>query len=102
MIVAILCTSYLLISPFVLLIIRIKNRRNKRSISLVGKWNGLLILTGTAIVLNNLILMTRMLVNSLRAYSEIVLHIILNYGLTVLCFVSLGLYDGELEQINAN
>ncbi len=87
MIVAILCTSYLLISPFVLLIIRIKNRRNKRSISLVGKWNGLLILTGTAIVLNNLILMTRMLVNSLRAYSEIVLHIILNYGLTVLCFV---------------
>ena len=95
MILAICCTGYLLISPFVLLVTGIKNRRKKQSVSIVGKWNRILILTGTAMVLNNLLLISRMLVNSLRSYSEIVLHILLNYGLTVVCLVSFGFILGN-------
>ena len=67
----------------------IRRRRKKYPASSLQKWNSILILTGTAIVINNSILAARMLVDILRADSEIVAHIIINYELTALGVVSI-------------
>ena len=89
LILAILCVVYLIVSPFVLLFQGIRRRRKKHPASSLQRWNSILILTGTAIVINNFILAARMLMDSLRAYSEIVAHIMINYGLTALGVVSI-------------
>ena len=89
LILTILCVVYLIVSPFVLLFQGIRRRRKKQPASPLQKWNSILILTGTAIVINNLILVARMLMNTFRAYSEIVAHIMINYGLTALGVVSI-------------
>ncbi|NMO94241.1 serine hydrolase domain-containing protein [Paenibacillus lemnae] len=83
---AVLAIAYFLIAPFVLLLLGVMNRRRggippaPRAVSrklVVG-----LTLTGTSIVLNNLILALRMLSNYERAYAEVYPHIIINYVLT--------------------
>jgi CubicO group peptidase (beta-lactamase class C family) len=89
LILTILCVVYLIVSPFVLLFQGIRRRRKKQPASPLQRWNSILILTGTAIVINNLILVARMLINNFRAYSEIVAHIIINYGLAALGMVSI-------------
>ncbi|MGG3926735.1 serine hydrolase [Metabacillus fastidiosus] len=89
LILAVLSVGYFIISPLILLFREISRRRKKHPVSPLQRWNSILILTGTAIVINNFILIARMLIDSFRAYSEITAHIIMNYGLTALGVVSL-------------
>ncbi|MGG3888257.1 serine hydrolase domain-containing protein [Metabacillus fastidiosus] len=86
---AVLSVGYFIVSPLILLFHGIRRRRKKHPASPLQRWNSILILTGTAIVINNFILIARMLIDNLRAYSEITAHIIINYGLTALGVVSL-------------
>lgn len=89
LILAILSVVYLIVSSFVLLFQGIQRRRKKHPKTSFQRWHSTLILTGTAIVLNIFILAFRMLIDSFRAYSEIVAHIVINYGLTALGAVSI-------------
>ncbi|MEC2077558.1 serine hydrolase [Metabacillus fastidiosus] len=88
LILAVLSIGYFIISPLILLFRGISRRRKKHPVSPLQRWNSILILTGTATVINNFILIARMLIDSFRAYSEIIVHIIINYGLTALGVVS--------------
>ncbi|GAB2544126.1 serine hydrolase domain-containing protein [Gracilibacillus alcaliphilus] len=83
------CAVYFLISPL-LLMLRIfwRWRKRQRSTSLT-KWNWLLNLSGTVMILNILVLAVRMLTNAMRAYSELLVHFILNYAFTAISLISL-------------
>lgn len=83
-ILSIFCVIYFLISPFVLLVLWILNLRKKRKFKKVEKWNCILLLTNTGIVINVGILASKILVNSYRSYSEFTPHFYANYGLTAL------------------
>ncbi|UQZ36482.1 hypothetical protein C2I18_24875 [Paenibacillus sp. PK3_47] len=83
---AALAIAYFIISPFVLLVQAVLNKRRGgiRTVPRAGsrKVAAGLTLTGTGIVVNNLVLALRMLSNSERAYAEVYPQIIINYGLT--------------------
>lgn len=86
--------AYFMIAPFVLLVRGISRIRKRIPAIAAQRVHTALILSGTAIVLNNIILLLRMLVNNFRAYSEILPHMILNYGFTALsaiCMIVLAL-----------
>lgn len=77
---AVLAVVYFIVSPFILLVQSVLNKRRLRAGSprlVTG-----LTLTGTSIVANNLILALRMLSNNERAYSEVYPQLVINYGLT--------------------
>lgn len=81
---------YFIIAPIVLLVRGIIRRRKKTPVKAIQRWHSGLILTGTAVVLNNALLMLRMLVNPFSSYPGISPHIILNYGLTALSVILVG------------
>ncbi|MBT2289328.1 beta-lactamase family protein [Paenibacillus albidus] len=85
-ILAVVSVLYFIMAPFVLLVRAILNKRRRitRSAPLSVIHNIVvgLTLTGTGMVINNLLLAIRMLSNNERAYSEVFPQIILNYVLT--------------------
>lgn len=80
--VLVYCVIYFLICPVVIAIIAIWKIIGKRVSIRFSKRIYLLHLTGTFLLINNVILVVRMLVNSNRSYSEIVVHLVLNYAFT--------------------
>ncbi len=91
---AALAIVYFIVAPFILLLQWILNKRRAqtrrplRGVSrkpVVG-----LILTGTGIVVNNLVLALRMLSNYERPYAEVYPQIIINYALTGLAVLFLA------------
>lgn len=86
-----ICTAYFFISSIILSIKFAWNKRKKRRPSAIAKWHYLLNLSAAALLINVLVLAARMLDNYARAYTEIVIHIILNYGLTVISLSLVGL-----------
>ncbi|AIQ29646.1 hypothetical protein P40081_16905 [Paenibacillus sp. FSL P4-0081] len=93
-VLAALAILYFVIAPFVLLIQAILNKRRAgtrpapRAVSRMLAAG--LTLTGTGIVVNNLILALRMLSNNERAYAEVYPQILVNYGLTGLAVLFLA------------
>ena len=83
---AALAIVYFMIAPLVLLVQAILNKR--RAGAQPAARNNIrnlaagLTLTGTGIVVNNLVLALRMLSNNERAYAEVYPHILVNFGLT--------------------
>lgn len=95
--------AYFLISPIILAIFAIRRRRKKLKTTFMMKWNSLLLLSGTAMLINVIVLAVRMLTKPMRAYSELLIHFILNYGLTainLLAFVIILLYWKKTQLTN--
>lgn len=87
-------TLYFLITPLILLILKFKNRKKELEIE-NKKFNfyySMLILCGTTTVLNNLICITRIMMNKFRTFVEIKPHLLLNYPLLV-CTVIAALFS---------
>lgn len=87
LIIVLICTLYFFISAVVFTIGFAWRKRKKRSLSTSAKWHYLLNLSAVAILINVIVLVARMLNNYARAYSEIVIHIYLNYALTAASLV---------------
>lgn len=68
-----------------LMFIMLKKKLKKEVYSPISVWYFALNFCSTALLINIMVLALRMLQNSDRAYSEIILHIWLNYGLTAAC-----------------
>ncbi|UOE56132.1 hypothetical protein [Cytobacillus oceanisediminis] len=70
-------TLYFLIAPLILLILKFKNR--KKQLELEDKrfnfYYSMLILCGTTTVLNNLICITRIMMNKFRTFAEVKPHL---------------------------
>lgn len=88
LLIAIVGSLYFLITPFVLLIKKMRNKKNTVKIPIkynsMKKKHGLLVLTGTALFLNNGLLILRMLNNNYRSFAEMRIHIVINYPLVTL------------------
>ncbi|MBB6445565.1 serine hydrolase domain-containing protein [Bacillus benzoevorans] len=82
---------YFIIAPFVILVRGIIRKRRKIPAESHQRWNSGIILSGTAIVLNNVLMFLRLMINPFASYSEMVPHIILNYGLTALSVICVGI-----------
>ncbi|CAM4255952.1 CubicO group peptidase (beta-lactamase class C family) [Paenibacillus endophyticus] len=86
---------YFAVAPIVMLIqsllFRNKNRLKSREQAFFGHIVRGLTLVGTGLIANNLILALRMLSNYERAYSEIIVHIIMNDIFAVLAVLLAGL-----------
>ncbi|WNS45560.1 serine hydrolase domain-containing protein [Paenibacillus sp. MMS20-IR301] len=87
---AVLAVAYFIIAPFVLLVLAILNKRRAGTRRASRKLAAGLTLTGTGIIVNNLVLALRMLSNNERAYAEVYPQIMVNYGLTGLAVVFLA------------
>lgn len=78
-------TLYFLIAPLILLFLKFKNR--KKQLELEDKrfnfYYSILILCGTMTVFNNLICITRIMMNKFRTFAEVNPHLLLNYPLLV-------------------
>ena len=87
LIIALLSGLYFLITPLVLLIKKMfsKTKKLKKSSSSNVL---LLVLNGTALIINNAMLILRMLMNNYRSFSEMRIHILLNYPLVLLAILS--------------
>ena len=79
---------YFLISPFVLIVLAFLRRRRKQITATATKWNGVLTFSGTALAVNIVLLIIRMLSKPMRTYSEMLLHFIGNYVFTVISLIS--------------
>lgn len=91
---AVLVIVYFIIAPLVLLVKAILNKRRTRTRpaprAFSRKLEAGLTLTGTGIVVNNLVLALRMLSNNERAYDEVYPQILVNYALTGLAVLFLA------------
>ncbi|OKP94120.1 serine hydrolase [Paenibacillus sp. P32E] len=91
---AVLAVVYFIIAPFVLLVQTILNKRRARTRPASSAASRKLVvgltLSGTGIVVNNLVLALRMLSNNERAYAEVYPQILVNYGLTGLAILFLA------------
>lgn len=91
---ALLAILYFMIAPIVLLVQAILNKRKSRTRpalrGISRKPVAGLTLTGTGIVVNNLVLALRMLGNNERPYAEVYPHIIVNYVLSGLAALFLA------------
>jgi hypothetical protein len=103
LLVVILSTLYFLVTPIVLLI---GKWRKKRGGVDVASGNGglpkaitLLVLCGAAILANNALLLVRMIVNNYRSFSEVRIHILLNYPLAGLAFILTILVASNLKSL---
>ena len=88
-----LCAAYFSVMLLVMPVGRMVSRRKDRPLPagrFVRRYTALINLTGAALLANNLLLLARMLMNADRAYSEIQIHFLVNYGLTVGAFVFIG------------
>lgn len=83
------CLIYFIISPLLLFLRALLRRRKQQPATALAKWNWLLNLSGTAIILNVLSLAVRMLTSPNRSYSELIIHFGLNYLLTVTSLAAL-------------
>ncbi|WP_068676789.1 serine hydrolase [Oceanobacillus sp. Castelsardo] len=82
------CIVFFLVSTIILMVRGLLRWRKKKAFSTMVKWNSILHLSGMALVVNVMVLMVRMLANSNRAYSEIIIHFILNYTFTFTSILS--------------
>ncbi|WP_052400789.1 serine hydrolase domain-containing protein [Oceanobacillus jeddahense] len=82
------CVVYFLINPFILFVQAILQKRRKKKILMVTKWNWILTLSGTALAVNIVVLIIRMLNKPMRMYSELFPHFIGNYVFSVTSFIS--------------
>lgn len=93
-VLAALAIVYFMIAPFVLLVQAILNKRRVRTGPATHSVSRRLVvgltLTGTGIVVNNLVLALRMLSNNERSYAEVYPQIMVNYGLTGLAALFLA------------
>lgn len=91
LVTAAISAAYFIITPFVLLIISLYRRKQKHSESspnlFVSRYHTLLVLCGSATIINISVLVVRMLNNNYRSFSEVKIHILLNYPL--IAFASL-------------
>lgn len=83
------CIVFFLVTALILLVRCSLHWRKKKAFSIMMRWNAALHLSGMALVVNVMVLMGRMLVNSNRAYSEIIIHFTLNYLFTFTCLLSM-------------
>ena len=83
--VSIGCLFFILAPGILLVIGLIKHRRSKRTLDI---WFGLMLASGLALVINNVILVMRMLVDNYRSFSEVQLQLILNYPFALLGIVA--------------
>ncbi|WP_080874500.1 serine hydrolase domain-containing protein [Oceanobacillus timonensis] len=79
---------YFLISPIVLIVLAWLRRRKRQKTVSAAKWNWVLTLSGTALAVNIVILIARMLTNATRPYSELLPHFIGNYIVTIISLIS--------------
>lgn len=79
---------YFLIAPIVLIVLAFLRRRRKQKTASATKWNAVLALSGTALAVNIVLLIVRMLSKPMRTYSEMLLHFIGNYVFTVVSLIS--------------
>lgn len=82
---------YFIIAPFVLLVRGVLRKRKGLRAKGYQRWHSALVLSGTALVLNIILLMVRMLLNPFSTYGSIWLQIGLNYVFTALSLVSLAM-----------
>jgi len=89
--IAAISAAYFIITPFLLLITKLYRKKKKRSESsphhFVSRLHTLLVLCGSATIINASILVMRMLSNNYRSFSEVKIHILLNYPLIGLAAV---------------
>ena len=85
LVIAALSAAYFIITPFMLLMTSLYQKKKKHSESsphqFVSRLHTLLVLCGSATVINVAILVMRMLSNNYRSFSEVKIHILLNYPL---------------------
>jgi len=93
MIIAISSVVFFLIAPVVMLVMFLRGRKRDVQYTKFSVWNNGLVLSGTLLVLNNLILVGRFLANPFRTSAEMMPHIGLNY---VLFMLSAALAIGTL------
>jgi len=84
MIIVVSNAIFFLIAPVVMLIMFLWSRKKGVKYTKFSVWNNGLVLSGTLLVLNNLILVGRFLANPFRTSAEMMPHIGLNYGLLIL------------------
>lgn len=77
------CFVYFVVTPFVLIVTSVLNRRRKSSTIKIRKWVYLLNIAGTALIANVSLLAMRMLNNSDRGYFEVIPQIVVNYVLMI-------------------
>ncbi|MBV0908897.1 hypothetical protein KQ939_09495 [Planococcus sp. CP5-4] len=83
LILFVVCRAYFFISTIVLSIKFAWRRSKKRRSSTIAKWHYGLNVSASALLVNVFVLVARMLEDFARAYSEIAMHIYLNYVLTL-------------------
>ncbi|WP_185970880.1 serine hydrolase domain-containing protein [Alkalicoccobacillus porphyridii] len=86
-VLAIICVLFFLICPIILLVKSIKNR--KRKMKRMSIWPSILIMSGTATVINVVILAARLLTKYERAYAEIAFQVMLNSIFSGIAIVSM-------------
>ena len=96
------CIVYFFSSPFVLMVRAFLRWRRKKKTAAITKWNGLLNLSGTLVVLNVFVLAVRMLTNPTRAYSELLAHFVLNYIFTasILIFLVMTIVNWKKSKLS--
>ncbi|MCU9614912.1 beta-lactamase family protein [Caldibacillus lycopersici] len=94
----IFCTVYFLVSSIFLLVRAILKHQQRKPSTTISKWNGLLHLSGTGIIVNIFVLAIRMLTNSNRAYSELYIHFGLNYAFTVCSLLSIVIICFQMKK----
>jgi len=76
---------FFLITPFVLLIGKVRRRIRRGGKSrLVNRLTAVQVFCGTALIINNLVLVVRMLENNYRSFAEVRIHVLLNYPLAII------------------
>ncbi|MCR3923200.1 MAG: hypothetical protein NUK65_11915, partial [Firmicutes bacterium] len=87
----IVAVLYLIITPLILQLGKLLHKKDDVTALSANvrmqKLASLLLLTGTAIVLNNIVLVVRMLINNYRSFSEVRLQVLLNYPLATVAAV---------------
>ncbi|MCK9221162.1 MAG: beta-lactamase family protein [Limnochordia bacterium] len=81
----IVSASYFSIIPLAFLL---RRWRKRSSLTKYEKRNMLLVLCGTALLVNNAALVVRMLLNNYRSFSEVRIHILSNYPLMALAMIA--------------
>jgi len=88
LLIVIISALYFIITPIVLLIGKWRYKKVDAKVpplnSRVQKIVALLVLCGTATIINNAVLIIRILINTYRSFAEVKIHIFLNYPLVIL------------------
>ena len=83
LLIAVLSAGYLVIMPVALLVCMLRKRKTavKTHVKDSRRYFKLVVLSGTALLVNNAVIVLRMLMNNYRSFSEFRVQIILNYPL---------------------